>query len=73
MSGTVELTEFIKFVSESKNTIECEPESFGIIKSEESDIPDETLKLVEYVFKTIKAFNDSYSKIYIVEEDATEE
>jgi hypothetical protein len=73
LGATVDLTGFIKFISESQNPIECEPESFEKFKDDEPDIRDENLKLIEYIFKTVTAFNESYSEIYESEEEDTEE
>ena len=64
INGTVELNKFIKYVSESQEIIECNPVSFDYFKAEDPEIGDESLKLVEYIFKIIDAFNTSYSEIY---------
>jgi hypothetical protein len=60
----VDLTDFIKYISESENIVECEPNSFDKYSENNQDDTYETLKLVEYIFKIIIAFNDSFTSIY---------
>lgn len=64
IDGTVDLNEFIKYTSESEEIIDCEPESFDAFKTGDPDIKEEALKLVEYIFKIIDAFNASYTEVY---------
>lgn len=64
LSDTVDLNEFIKTISESEDKIECEPKSFVEFHESNEDSTHDMLKLVEYVFKIISAFNESYTEIY---------
>lgn len=64
LDNTVDLNKFIKHISESEKIIKCEPESFTAFSDIDADITDEMLKLVEYIFKIINAFNESYTEIY---------
>lgn len=68
LNDTVDLTEFIKHISESEDLIQCEPEQLDTFKESAEDASDEMLKLVEYVYKIVNAFNESYSTIYKEEE-----
>lgn len=64
LDGTVDLNEFIKTISESEKKIACKPESFEAFREICGNISADMLKLVEYVFKIINAFNESYADIY---------
>jgi hypothetical protein len=64
LDDIVDLNEFIKTISESEEKIECEPKSFISFCESDENSTDDMLKLVEYVFKIINAFNESYSETY---------
>ena len=64
LNDTVDLNIFIKTISESAEIIECEPKSFAAFTDSSKESTDDMLKLVEYIFKIINAFNESYIEIY---------
>jgi len=65
----VDLNVFIKFISESEDKIECSPDTWHVFKERAPEIPDEVLKLAEYVYKIVNAFNESYDEIYLDKEE----
>lgn len=64
LSSTVNMTELIHYISDRENKIECQPVSWEEFKTTNEDKSPESLKLVEYIFKVINAFNESYSEVF---------
>lgn len=64
LSSTVNITELIHYISARDNKIECQPVSWEEFKTAHEGETAESLKLVEYLFKVINAFNESYSEIF---------
>jgi hypothetical protein len=67
LNGIADLTEFVKYISESDTPIECTPANLDQFKEATQDPTDEMLKLVEYILKIIDSFNEGYAVIYQTE------
>ncbi|MGD0280486.1 MAG: hypothetical protein ABSC11_14460 [Smithella sp.] len=57
----IDLTDFVKYISESESNITIKPDRTELLKSENSD---DCLKLLDYVFKIIDAFNETFFEVY---------
>lgn len=64
LSSTVNMTDLVHYISDHEKKIECHPSSLEEFKIEHEEATPETCKLVEYVFKVIKAFNESYDEVF---------
>jgi hypothetical protein len=69
INNTVDLNDFIKYVSESETKIESTPKSFEDFSGSYPNISKEMMKLIEYIYKIISAYNDSYTEVYIETKD----
>jgi len=65
----VDLNDFILCISESDEKIECTPQSYEELKPYVNEAQNEVLKLTEYIYKIVDAFNESYDEIYLDEEE----
>jgi hypothetical protein len=70
LSSTVNMTDLVHYISDREQKIECHPSSLEEFKAEHKEEMPETFKLVEYVFKVINAFNESYDEVF--KEEVTE-
>ncbi len=64
LSSTVNMTDLVHYISDRDQKIECHPVSLEEFKAEYEEETPETLKLVEYLFKIINAFNDSFAEVF---------
>ncbi len=64
VDGEVDLTNFIKNISEMKKKIDIEPISFDLFENDNKEIEPLSLKLIEYIYKILEAFNDSFDEVY---------
>ena len=71
VDGEVDLTNFIKNVSDMKEKIVIEPVNFDLFEIDNKGIEPLSLKLIEYIYKILEAFNDSFDEVYapVAEED----
>jgi len=64
LSSTVNITDFVQYIGDRDQKIECHPASIEEFIAEHEEETPATLKLVEYIFKVINAFNESYDEVF---------
>lgn len=69
LSETVILTDLVQYISNFGQKIQCEPTNFDEFAESNSAEGGDVLKLVEYLYKIITAFNESFSAVYETKED----
>ncbi len=68
LNNEVKLTDFIKSISELDCKISISPESYDDFAGGKEPSNKEAYKLIEYLYKIVESFNESYQTIYGNEE-----
>ena len=64
LGGTVILTDLTVHLSNFVQKIVAEPSSYDLFADNNPELDSDVLKLSEYIYKIIDAFNDSFSEVY---------
>ena len=64
LTKEVKLTDFVKLVSDFDNKILINPESFDYFMVDKEPSNKESYKLIEYLYKIVESFNESYQTVY---------
>jgi hypothetical protein len=64
LNNTVDITEFVQYISESDNLIVCTPQCFDDFKEKFNEADHEVMKLAEYIYKIINSFNESFNLVF---------
>jgi|GEM_PF-6860403 len=64
LSQTVNLNEFVKYISDNEQAIESDPNTYEDFVEQVGDGALELKKLGEYVFKIVGAFNATFDAVY---------
>ncbi len=60
----INLTALVIDISESESIVEIKPDDFEAFRSANDCESKEILKVAEYIYKIVEAFNEAYSEVY---------
>lgn len=64
LDSEVKLTEFIKYISNMESAASIIPESFEAFQTDNEIQSKETVLLIEYLYKIVDSFNESYGTVF---------
>lgn len=64
LNKEVKLTDFVKFISDLECKISISPESYDHFVDGKEPPNREAYKLIEYLYKIVESFNESYQTVY---------
>jgi hypothetical protein len=73
VDDSINLNDFIEYLSNLNELVSLSPEDFDSFEVTAQDFNSEALKLVEYLYEILNAFNESYEEVFLEDAEADAE